>query len=200
MMSSDVKIRVARLTDAPRLVAIYAPYVKKTVISFEYDVPSVDEFRGRMADTLKKYPYIVAMVDGQIMGYAYVSPFKGRHAYDWAVETSIYVASDERHHGLGRKLYEALEGICKLMGILNMNACIGYPRKEDQYLTKNSAEFHAHMGYRRVGEFTKCGYKFGRWYDMVWMEKIIGDHLDQPAPLKNFNDVRDQLSSIGVEQ
>lgn len=193
-MTDDVQIRVARLTDAPELVNIYAPYVKKTVISFEYEVPTVDEFRDRMANTLKKYPYIVAERQQQIVGYAYVGPFKGRQAYDWSVETSIYVATDERHHGVGKKLYEALENICRTMGILNMNACIGYPEKEDQYLTKNSAEFHAHLGYRMVGEFHQCGYKFGRWYDMVWMEKIIGQHVDHPQSVKNFNDVRQEIA------
>ena len=75
-----------------------------------------------------------------------------------------------------------------------MNACIGYPEKEDQYLTKNSAEFHAHLGYRMVGEFHQCGYKFGRWYDMVWMEKIIGQHVDHPQSVKNFNDVRQEIA------
>lgn len=189
-MVNDVQIRVAKLTDAPQLVAIYAPYVQKTAITFEYEVPTVDEFRDRMADTLKRYPYIVAERGGQIVGYAYVGPFKGRRAYDWAVETSIYVATDERHHGVGKQLYQALENICRTMGILNMNACIGYPAHADQHLTKNSAQFHAHLGYQMVGEFHQCGYKFGRWYNMVWMEKMIGQHADQPQAVQNFNDVR----------
>ena len=189
-MVNDVQIRVAKLTDAPQLVAIYAPYVQKTAITFEYEVPTVDEFRDRMADTLKRYPYIVAERGGQIVGYAYVGPFKGRRAYDWAVETSIYVATDERHHGVGKQLYQALENICRTMGILNMNACIGYPSHADQHLTKNSAQFHAHLGYQMVGEFHQCGYKFGRWYNRVWMEKMIGQHADQPQAVQNFNDVR----------
>ena len=74
-------------------------------------------------------------------------------------------------------LYEALEKELKKMGILNLYACIGYPATEDEYLTKNSAEFHEHLGFTKVGEFHKCGYKFGRWYDMIWMEKIIGSHF-----------------------
>lgn len=193
-MTNDVQIRVARLTDAARLVEIYAPYVEKTAISFEYQVPSVNEFRNRMTETLKKYPYIVAERNHQIVGYAYVGPFKGRRAYDWAVENSIYVATDERHHGVGKQLYQALEKICQTMGILNLNACIGYPVKEDEYLTRNSAEFHAHLGYRMVGQFHQCGYKFGRWYDMVWMEKIIGKHPQHPQTIKNFNDVRDLIA------
>lgn len=196
-MNTNMNIRIARLTDAPQLVAIYAPYVQKTVITFEYNVPSVQEFRERMAKTLTKYPYLVAEKAGTIVGYAYVGPFKERSAYDWAVETSIYVDTNARHEGIGGQLYHALEEICQLMGITNLNACIGYPRQdEDQYLTKNSAEFHAHLGYQMVGEFHNCGYKFHRWYDMVWMEKMIGHHPNNPAPVKNFNDLRDQVTAL----
>ena len=69
------------------------------------------------------------------------------------------------------------------MGILNMYACIGYPAEEDEYLTKNSADFHSHIGFTQVGEFHKCGYKFGRWYNMIWMEKVIGEHKEKQAPV-----------------
>ncbi len=190
-MAKNVTIRVARLTDAPRLVEIYAPYVRKTVITFEYTVPTVDDFRQRMANTLVKYPYIVAEQGNQVVGYAYVGLFVGRKAYDWSVETSIYVDSECRHNGVGGQLYAALEEILKEMGILNLNACIGYPAgKDDKYLTKNSAQFHRHLGYRLVGEFHRCGYKFNRWYDMIWMEKMLGDHPQTAQPIKNFNDVR----------
>lgn len=195
-MNSDINLRLATLSDAPQLVKIYAPYVKKTVITFEYQVPSVSEFRQRMANTMTNYPYLVAERDGQIVGYAYVGHFVGREAYDWAVETSIYVDTKARHGGIGGKLYDALERICQLMGITNMNACIGYPRngKDDPYLTKNSQQFHQHLGYQLVGEFHDCGYKFGRWYDMIWMEKMIGDHPDKAHPVKNFNDIKDEVA------
>ena len=84
--------------------------------------------------------------------------------------------------------------------ILNLHACIGYPETEDEYLTKNSVEFHAHMGYRMVGKFHKCGYKFGRWYDMVWMEKMLGDHPASPLPIVLFPDIRaEDLRGIGIK-
>lgn len=119
-----------------------------------------------------------------IQGYAYAGSFVGRAAYDWSCELTIYVSPDARKCGLGRKLYEALENKLKDMGILNLYACIGYPETEDEYLTRNSAEFHAHVGFSRVGEFNCCGYKFGRWYNMIWMEKIIGEHLDEQPAVK----------------
>lgn len=123
------------------------------------------------------------------MGYAYVGPFHDRPAYDWAVETSIYVDERKIHKGVGGKLHDALEQVLKTQGILNMNACIAWPDgEEDETLTKNSGEFHAHLGYRMVGEFQKCGYKFHRWYNMIWMEKIIGEHADeQPSPIPIFS-------------
>lgn len=185
-MSSDteITIRTAAESDAQALLAIYAPYVENTAITFEYAVPSIEEFAGRIRHTLKKYPYLVAEKNQQILGYAYASPFHERAAYDWAVETSIYVDQNRKHMGIGRLLHDALERTLKAQGILNMNACIAFTPKEDAHLNNNSVEFHTHMGYRLVGEFYQCGYKFHTWYNMVWMEKQIGEHLnDQPAPV-----------------
>ena len=170
------EIRNAKISDAKRLLEIYDYYVRNTAITFEYDTPSIDEFTARMVNIMKRYPYLVIENDGRIEGYAYAGVFKNRAAYDWSCETTIYVDREARKTGMGRMLYEALEEKLKDMGILNMYACIGYPDTEDEYLTKNSAEFHAHLGFSIVGEFHKCGYKFGRWYNMIWMEKMIGEH------------------------
>lgn len=186
MNTSEISIRTAAPSDAGELLEIYAPYVARTVISFECEVPSLEEFRVRIEQKLKRYPYLVAEQGGELLGYTYTSPFVGRAAYDWAAETTIYLREDKKRMGVGKKLYTALEEISAMQNILNLNACIGYPEVEDEYLTKNSAEFHAHMGYRMVGEFQKCGYKFGRWYNMVWMEKLIGEHTPNPAPVIPF--------------
>ena len=178
-----VTIRTATPADAAEILAVYAPYVEQTAITFEYDVPSLEEFTGRIAQTLERYPYLVALSEGKIVGYAYVSPFHARPAYDWAVETSIYVRMDCKRMGIGHKLYEALEELLKKQGILNMEACIAYPETPDEYLTRDSVAFHEKKGYRMVGEFCQCGYKFGQWYNMVWMEKHIGSHTDAPLPV-----------------
>jgi len=192
-MEQEFTIRKASVIDAAAILAIYAPYVEETAITFEYTVPTLSEFKERIRNVLKKYPYIVAEKDGTIAGYAYVSPFHERAAYSWAVETSIYIDKNLRKTGLGKRLYNALEDILKKQGILNLNACIAYPEKEDRYLTKNSVEFHEHLGYSMVGEFHKCGYKFNRWYNMVWMEKIIGDHLSEQPPVKSFDEVLGEI-------
>ena len=187
MEKNKLQIRVATKEDAEALLAIYAPYVEKTAITFEYEVPSIEEFRCRIQETLKKYPYLVAEKNGKIVGYAYAGAFHARPAYDWAAEMSIYLREDQRHRGTGRRLYAALEAVLRAQHIQNLYACIGYPDgADDAHLTKNSAQFHAHLGYRLVGEFPRCGYKFGTWYSMVWMEKCIGAHEANPAPVRPF--------------
>ncbi len=170
-------IRDAKETDAKAIQAIYAPYVEQTAVTFEYSVPSEEEFRKRIETVKQKYPWIVAEADGKIVGYAYASAFKERAAYQWAVETSIYVDRSMKRCGIGRQLHEALEQRLKAQGILNMNACISFIETEDEYLTQDSVRFHEQLGYNKVAHFHLCGKKFGRWYDMIWMEKIIGEHL-----------------------
>ncbi|MDP4153826.1 MAG: N-acetyltransferase family protein [Bacillota bacterium] len=181
-MNTNVIIRMAATADAEEILRIYAPYVKSTAISFEYDVPSVEEFAERINNTLKKYPYILAIENNQIIGYAYASSFKGRAAYDWAVETTIYIRQDCHGKGIGKILYLHLEEILKRQNILNLNACIAYTSSENAHLTNASTYFHERLGYKKVAHFKKCGYKFGNWYDMIWMEKIIGEHCANPKP------------------
>lgn len=185
-MEQEITIRVATPDDAPALLELYAPYVTQTAITFEYEVPTVEEFRSRIAHTLERYPYLVAEMDGTPVGYAYVSTFKDRPAYDWSVETSIYVGMEYKRMGIGRKLYEELERILKRQGILNVNACIAYPRQEDEHLTMDSVHFHERLGYQMVGCFHDSGYKFERWYDMVWMEKMIGEHVTEQPQIIPF--------------
>lgn len=189
MEKLDISIRVATPEDAAELLSIYEPYIKNTAITFEYAVPSEAEFRQRIENTLKKYPYLVAVSQGEIVGYAYAGEFKAREAYAYSVETSVYVKQGMTRSGIGRELYMVLEKALKAQNIINVNACITYPEVEDAYANKNSKRFHEHMGYRFVGEFRKCGYKFGRWYNVIWMEKFINDHERKPQPVKTFREI-----------
>ncbi len=182
--------------DAQELLSIYDYYVKETAITFEYETPSVSEFKGRIEKVLAKYPYLVAESDvtfGQqegkkrIVGYAYASDFHVREAYKWCAEMSIYLDHNLRGNGIGRALYTELEDRLKKMGMLNLNACIGYPDTEDEHLTFASVRFHEKMGYSMVGEFHKCGYKFDKWYNMVWMEKLVGEHTATPPQITYNN-------------
>lgn len=186
----DISLRMAQLKDAEELLEIYAPYVQNTAITFEYDVPSVEEFRGRVEKILQKYPYLVAEMDGQICGYAYASNFRTRPAYERCVEMSIYIRQDVKGLGIGRKLYEALEDLLRKQHIINLNACIAVTDSEDAYLDDQSRHFHEKMGYRYVGTFHQCGYKYGKWYDMIWMEKMLGEHPDNPQKVLTWQEAQ----------
>ena len=175
-MIDDISIRFAKPEDAKELLKIYAYYVTDTAISFETEVPSEEEFKLRIEEVLKSYPFIVACKDEEILGYAYLHSFVGRKAYELSAETTIYLNPDKKKMGIGKKLYSVLEDIAKAQNITNLYSCIGYVDKEDEYLNNNSVQFHEHIGFRMVGKFENCGHKFGRWYHMVWMEKIIGEH------------------------
>ena len=183
-MMKSVLIRQAKLSDAAAILKIYEYYVLETAITYEYVVPSLEEFEGRMRHIMQKYPYLVLEEDGVIRGYAYAGAFHVRAAYNWSSEMTIYLDKDAKGCGYGRMLYEKLEELLKEMGITNLYACIGYPEEDDEYLTRNSANFHAHLGFTECGRFHNCGYKFNRWYHMIWMEKIIGEHVKEQEDVK----------------
>ena len=192
-------LRVARPDDAQALVGIYAHYVEKTAISFEWEPPSVEEFAARMRRTLETYPYLVVERSDRICGYAYAGAFVGRAAYAWSAETTIYLREDERGHGLGARLYQALENVLRAQGVLNLYACIGCTSVEDEYLTNASQRFHTRYGFREVGTFHDCGRKFGRWYDMMWMEKVIGSHAVDASRVIAFSELSSKtLATAGV--
>ena len=199
-----IRIRSAKVEDASTLLAIYKPYVEGTAITFEYDVPSVEEFAGRIRGTLEKYPYLVLEQIGdssgraagtvgavagsecatggngvgtaEILGYCYAGVFKGRAAYSRSVETSIYIKMGEHGKGYGRALYSELDRELKSRGILNAYACIASPKPGSTRLDNSNQKFHERLGYTLVGTFHDCAYKFGQWYNMIWMEKMLGEH------------------------
>ncbi len=178
-MRDDIDIRVATVSDAPALLGIYAPYVADTAITFEYEVPSLGAFSQRIATTLDRYPYLVAETDGRVVGYAYAGAFKGRPAYDWSAEATVYVDTGCHGRGIGSALYRKLEALLKRQGVRNLYACITYPNIP-------SEAFHERLGFSTVGRFSQCGYKFGKWRDMIWMEKMIGEHDGEVSPIVPF--------------
>lgn len=164
-----IEIRNVQVEDAANLVAIYAPYVEKTAITFETQVPTVEDFENRIKKTMKKFPYLVAMEEGQIVGYAYASTYYARAAYDWTVELSVYVQKEARGKGVGTLLYTALEEELIARGFKNFLACIALPNPA-------SIALHEKRGYEQVAHFKKVGYKFGTWHDIVWLQKsLVGD-------------------------
>ena len=159
-------IRIAAEADVPEILAIYAPYVENTTVSFEYDVPSPAEFMQRFRDISRQFPWLVWEEQGAILGYAYGSlPFE-RAGYAWTAEVSIYLRPEAWGRGIGRRLYQILEGLLKAQGYQLVYAIITGENTA-------SIEFHSHMGYRLLAEFPHCGYKLGRSLSVVWMEKRL---------------------------
>lgn len=189
---TPVIIRVAAAADAEAVRDIYAPYVQGTAITFDYETPTLGDVEAMIGRTLERFPFLVAEDGDGVAAYAYVAPFKDRAAYDRSVELSVYCARRARGVGIGSALYDAMERILGVQGILNVNACIAAApedRLDDEYLTEASVRFHERRGYSLVGRFHSCGFKFGRWYDMVWMEKMLGAHEADPRPVVPFSSV-----------
>ena len=183
MTDSSWRVRAAIPDDAEALLAIYAPFVAETTVSFETVVPSVDEFRGRIVRTLERYPYLVAETEGgRVLGYCYAGAYKARAGYDHTVEVSVYTAPEARGTGVAHALYDQLGSYLVQMGVYNVEACITYPNPA-------SEKFHAKRGFSTVAHFHRCGYKLGEWLDLIWMEKEIGERPVHPAPLVAFPDL-----------
>lgn len=157
-------IRIATSADLPAMLEIYAPYVRTTTYTFEYSVPTEETFHQRFSSITAQFPWLVWEENGQVLGYAYGSlPFE-RSAYAWCAEVSIYLSPDIQGKGIGKKLYTALEHILFLQGYRVIYAIITGENS-------HSIAFHEHMGYRSISLFPDCGFKFGRWLDVIWMEK-----------------------------
>jgi len=191
----NITIRLARPEDAPALVDIYSYYILNTAVTYEYEVPSVEDFAARISRVLEKYPYLIAQRGDEVLGYAYAGTFIARAAADWNTEVSVYIKHTAKGLGLGRRLYEVLENILRQQGIVNLAAAIAAPNSlDDEYLTRDSLKFHRRMGYSFAGEFKQNGHKFGRWYNLVWMEKHIGEHDVYMLRPKTLDEVRDLIA------
>ena len=181
-------IRLATVKDAEEILAIYAPYVRNTAITFEYDVPEIGEFRSRIESTLENYPYLVAVEEGKIVGYAYAGAFRKRAAYQHSVEMSIYLDEQYRQHGIGRLLYQELEKRLLKQNVFSVYAGVTTSdREDDDFVTDASIHFHEKMGYTMIGVHHLCGYKFDQWYNLAWFEKTLGIRPEKPVPFIPFS-------------
>lgn len=169
-------IRPAIIHDLPQMLAIYAPYVRLTSNSFEYRVPTMEEFAGRYARITAQFPWLVAEEDGVVLGYAYADKPFPRSAYAWDADSSIYVHPDHHRSGVGAALYNELAAQLTEMGFCNLYAIVTGENV-------NSVAFHEHMGFQKVAVLPRAGYKFGHWQDTIWLLKILRDEPgDAPLP------------------
>ena len=172
-MNEDLTIREVRPEDAGRLAEIYSYYVLNTAVSFEYQAPSATEFAERIRKTLEKYPYLVCEKQGRVIGYAYAGAYSIREAYAWTATSSIYIDREFRRQGAGAELYRGLEERLRGQGIVNLLAGTAYIDEEDEYLSHDSCLFHRKQGFVQVARLEGVGKKFGRWYDLLWMQKKL---------------------------
>ena len=187
-------IRTAVEDDAPHLAAIYATYVLNTVISFESVPPDAEEFSFRLADCLKYYPWLIAEVDGRIVGYAYAGPHSGRAAYDWSANISVYLAADHHRRGIGRRLYDILIQILRHQGYHSLFAGITLPNSA-------SVAIHTALGMKEVGIYREVGFKFGQWHDVMWMGMAISPSTEpsgKPTPFPLLGNLQNIVPDLHV--
>ena len=163
-------IRSSKAADMPAIAEIYGYHVHNGLASFELLAPSIDEMTQRRADVISRnFPYLVAELDGRVVGFAYASLYRSRPAYRHTLENSVYVHRDFVGRGMGRALLDAVVEGCVKTGARQLIAVIG------DSANKASIKLHAACGFKRTGTHKAVGFKFGRWVDSVMMQRALGD-------------------------
>lgn len=190
-MENKREIRLIKSADAASVLAIYEPYIKDTSITFEYDVPSLAEFLERIETISVEYPWLVYVENDVILGYAYGCKHRYRTAYQWSVESAIYVSENTHRKGIARHLYETLFAILRLQGFVNVYAGVAIPNEK-------SEKFHRALGFEELGIFKKIGYKLDKWHDVAWFQLALQAHILTPPPPKNMLELegRNALENI----
>jgi phosphinothricin acetyltransferase len=170
-MDGPVRIRMATPDDAAVVRAIYAPFVETTAVTFESEVPPVEEMATRIRTTLPRYPWLAAERDGAVVGYAYAASWRSRAAYRWAVETTVYLRDDARGQGVGRAIYRTLLACIRLQGFRLALAGITLPNPA-------SVGLHEGFGFRAVSVYRACGHKLGAWHDVGMWEIELAPRTD----------------------
>ena len=183
-------VRPVTAQDSDEILTVYEPYITDTVLTFEYDVPSKEAFRQRVEGVLEGYPYLAAVEDGRIIGYAYAHRARERKAYDWYAELSVYVAMGLEKKGVGTALYSALIELAKAQNIQVLTAVISAPNPPSEAL-------HKKVGFVQSGLHPKTGFKHGQWRDTLCMDLPITERDAPPEPFIPYPDMdRDMVLEI----
>ncbi len=177
------RLRLATVADAPAIAAIYAPSVTEAVTSFELVAPGPQEMATRIAKVLMHAPWLVLVRDGEVAGYAYASRHRDPAAYQWSVNTSIYVRADRKRSGVGRVLYHALLGLLRIQGFYSAYAGIALPNDA-------SVRLHEAMGFRPLCVYESVGYKAGAWRDVGWWQLALRPRTGTPPPPLSIDEVQ----------
>ncbi|HUP88369.1 MAG TPA: GNAT family N-acetyltransferase [Longimicrobiales bacterium] len=169
-------IRLATPADAPQILDIYAPVVRETPISFEWEVPSADEIASRIEKVLAVRPWLVYEDEGRVLGYVYASVFRDRAAYQWGTEVSVYIDESARGRGLGCTLYTVLFDVLRAQNFITAIAGATVPNEATERL-------HLRMGFTEFGRYHSAGYKFGKWHDVVFWSLSLREYPAAPQPI-----------------
>lgn len=181
-MPISKKIRLASREDSAEILDIYAPFITDSVITFECEVPTIEEFTKRIAKIQKRYPWLVCEYNGSIVGYAYASQYSERAAYDWSVDFSVYINPEYHGRNIGKALYFSLFELLKLQGFFNAYAGVAVPNAKSEGL-------HESFGFKPIGIYKKVGYKLGSWHDVKWYGIEIAEHAFSPEKPKSIGEI-----------
>src|SRR6266404_5680560 len=185
-------IRLAKESDAASILKIYAPYIENTSYTFETELPTINSFKERINGYLQNWPWLVCDIKGVIAGYAYGSKHRERIAYQWSVESSVYVHDDYQRIGIGNALYSALIDILKLQGFRNLYAVINLPNDK-------SVVFHEKMGFEYFATYKSVGYKLGKWKNVGWWQLQLNEYSDEPSPPIKFSEINKQSIDAALQ-
>ena len=169
-----IEIRMAFERDTAEILEIYRPYITDSYVSFETEIPSVEELKSRIKNIQKTLPWLVCVVDNQIAGYAYATDHRSRKAYSWTKELSVYLLDQYKNKGIATALYTCLIQLLKIQGVTNCLAGIALPNE-------SSIRFHEKFGFKKVGIYHQVGYKLNAFRDVGWWELFIAEKNDPPS-------------------
>jgi L-amino acid N-acyltransferase YncA len=172
-------IRTAQISDAGAILGIYGPFVSKTAITFEMEAPSLETMEQRITHYQEKWPWLVSLQGDRVVGYAYATHHRERAAYQWCVESSVYIDPQFHGRGIAGNLYQVLFEILRYQGFVNVYAGITLPNVK-------SVQFHRKLGFTWIGDYKNIGYKLNLWHTVSWWELALNPYLIPPSPLVAF--------------
>ncbi len=182
-MAGRIEVRIAEPADAAAMAAIYGPFVTDTAISFETEAPSAAVMGERLAKTLATHPWLSAVRDGEVVGYAYAGAHRERAAYRWSCDVTVYVAPSGHRSGIGSALYKTLLPLLRRQGLRSAFAGIALPNA-------GSVAVHEAMGFAPIGVYRDVGFKLGAWRDVGWWRLGLASDDGLPAEPLSFAQLR----------
>ena len=180
------EVRLASTNDARKIIEIYSPNILNAAVSFETEVPSIEEMQKRIVICLEIFPWIVCIVDGEMAGYVYASKHRERKAYQWSCDCTIYMNDEFKGKGIGKELYHLLFKILKLQGFRNVYAGITLPNEA-------SIALHEKCGFEKFAEYGNVGYKLGEWHTVGWWKLRLNDYDPDPPPPLKFSELDTEM-------